>query len=504
MVSTRRMALTVAAPVSSVKEEMDRRRRSPSPSLRQAAIPTAGAASPADYERLRGERIKENMERLRSFGILDLSLQLKSHITPGPSHQRRRKREDVASNTGRKKLLLSSTLKRRSSRLQNVAPVSYVEINPSKEVNSKKNRSISIEVGAKEEVYTDEHEKLLGTYETGWTLFVDGFGTDGKRIYDSVIGKTCHQCRQKTLGHRTHCSECQLIQGQFCGDCLFMRYGENVLEAKKNHNWICPVCRGICNCSLCRTKKGWAPTGTLYKKVVNLGYKSVAHYLIQTRRQQPSSGDLNSSDLPSAEESSCIDNGEVLPDGTNDNLNEKKSKIENGKTANENESSTEAGVISSPENDAPNAAVKSVNDSHGDVNPVTDSIGTNDDLNEKKSKIENGKIANENKSSTEAGVISSPENDAANAVVKRVNDSHKHVNQVTDSIGTNDYLNEKKSKIENGKIANETESSTEAGVFSSPENDAPNAAVKRVNDSCKHQNQVTDSIASRLRKRNRT
>lgn len=116
MVTTRRMALTVAAPVSSVKEEMDGRLRSPSPPLRQAAVPTANAASPADYERLRGERIKENMERLRSFGILDLSLQLKSHLPPGPSPQRRRKREDVACNTGGKKLLHSSAPKRRSSR----------------------------------------------------------------------------------------------------------------------------------------------------------------------------------------------------------------------------------------------------------------------------------------------------------------------------------------------------------------------------------------------------
>ena len=30
--------------------------------------------------------------------------------------------------------------------------------------------------------------------------------------------------RQKTLGHCTHCSECNKVQGQFCGDCLYMRY----------------------------------------------------------------------------------------------------------------------------------------------------------------------------------------------------------------------------------------------------------------------------------------
>lgn len=33
----------------------------------------------------------------------------------------------------------------------------------------------------------------------------------------------CVFYRQKTLGHRTHCSECEMVQGQFCGDCLFMR-----------------------------------------------------------------------------------------------------------------------------------------------------------------------------------------------------------------------------------------------------------------------------------------
>lgn len=37
-----------------------------------------------------------------------------------------------------------------------------------------------------------------------------------------------------------------------------------------------------CNCCLCRQAKGWEPTGDVYRKVVRLGYKSVAHYLIQT------------------------------------------------------------------------------------------------------------------------------------------------------------------------------------------------------------------------------
>ncbi|PRQ23282.1 putative Zinc-finger domain of monoamine-oxidase A repressor R1 [Rosa chinensis] len=73
--------------------------------------------------------------------------------------------------------------------------------------------------------------------------------------------------RQKTLGQHTHCCKCDLVQGQFCGDCLYMRYGENVIEASKNPDWVCPVCRGICNCSLCSKEKGWEPTGNLYRKL---------------------------------------------------------------------------------------------------------------------------------------------------------------------------------------------------------------------------------------------
>lgn len=59
--------------------------------------------------------------------------------------------------------------------------------------------SIMLEEGGKPEIYTEEHEKLLGHTERCWTLFEDGYGKDGKRIYDSVRGKTCHQCRLVTL-----------------------------------------------------------------------------------------------------------------------------------------------------------------------------------------------------------------------------------------------------------------------------------------------------------------
>ncbi|RDY10993.1 Cell division cycle-associated 7-like protein, partial [Mucuna pruriens] len=235
----------------------------------------------SEYELSRQQRIRENRERMGKLGILDLSLTLKL-TTNNKSHR------SYSSHNHKPKTppsLNPSVPVRRSSRLQNVTPVSYSEV-PLKKAEFVENGRVVIEAGSKPEIYTEEHAKLLGSTQKPWTLFVDGCGKDGKRIYDSVRGKTCHQCRQKTLGYRTNCSQCNMVQGQFCGDCLYMRYGEHVLEALENLTWLCPVCRGICNCSLCRQAKGWAPTGPLYKKISALGYKSVAHYLIETRRAE--------------------------------------------------------------------------------------------------------------------------------------------------------------------------------------------------------------------------
>ncbi|TKY70528.1 Cell division cycle-associated 7 protein [Spatholobus suberectus] len=235
----------------------------------------------SEYELSREQRIRENRERMGKLGIFDLSLTLKLNKSHPPTSR------SYSSHNHNHKPKTPPSLNpvRRSSRLQNVTPVSYSEV-PLKKAEFKENGRVVIEAGSKPEVYTEEHEKLLGNTQKPWTLFVDGCGKDGKRIYDPVRGKTCHQCRQKTLGYRTRCSQCNLVQGQFCGDCLYMRYGEHVLEALQNPTWLCPVCRGICNCSLCRQAKGWAPTGPLYKKISALGYKSVAHYLIQTRRSE--------------------------------------------------------------------------------------------------------------------------------------------------------------------------------------------------------------------------
>lgn len=50
---------------------------------------------------------------------------------------------------------------------------------------------------------------------------MDGYDSNGTRIYDSVNGKTCHQCRQKTMGKRTTCSECNslVVRGRSTNAC---------------------------------------------------------------------------------------------------------------------------------------------------------------------------------------------------------------------------------------------------------------------------------------------
>ena len=142
------------------------------------------------------------------------------------------------------------------------------------------------EVQYNEEKYSLRHVEALGSSKTPWVLFQDGYDSKGNRVYDKAAGMTCHQCRQKTLGKRTACSLCKSLHGVFCGDCLWMRYGENVDEViQKNAGeeggaWVCPPCRDLCNCSFCRSRKGWCPTGSLYRRAEAEGYKSVAHYLV--------------------------------------------------------------------------------------------------------------------------------------------------------------------------------------------------------------------------------
>ncbi|KAK3105105.1 hypothetical protein FSP39_017364, partial [Pinctada imbricata] len=99
--------------------------------------------------------------------------------------------------------------------------------------------------------------------------------------YDSIYGTSCHQCRQKTNDMKTICrsGHCWGVRGQFCGPCLRNRYGEDAKVALKDDNWSCPPCRGVCNCSLCRKRKGKSCTGILIHTARDQGFNSVYDYL---------------------------------------------------------------------------------------------------------------------------------------------------------------------------------------------------------------------------------
>ena len=94
-------------------------------------------------------------------------------------------------------------------------------------------------------------------------------------------GTTCHQCRQKTDDLKTLCrsEECFGVKGQFCGPCLKNRYGEDAKTAIMDRSWICPPCRGVCNCSFCMAKKGRRATGILIHLAREKGYESVKAFL---------------------------------------------------------------------------------------------------------------------------------------------------------------------------------------------------------------------------------
>uniref|UniRef100_A0A667Y731 Cell division cycle associated 7 like n=1 Tax=Myripristis murdjan TaxID=586833 RepID=A0A667Y731_9TELE len=101
------------------------------------------------------------------------------------------------------------------------------------------------------------------------------------KIWDKENGSSCHQCRQKTLDTKTVCRSgfCVGVKGQFCGPCLKNRYGEDVRTVLLDPTWSCPICRGVCNCSLCRKKEGRCATGTLVALARYNGHDNVHDYL---------------------------------------------------------------------------------------------------------------------------------------------------------------------------------------------------------------------------------
>ncbi|XP_056438082.1 cell division cycle-associated 7-like protein [Gadus chalcogrammus] len=107
------------------------------------------------------------------------------------------------------------------------------------------------------------------------------------KIWDKDRGSSCHQCRQKTLDTKTVCrsGSCVGVKGHFCGPCLKNRYGEDIREVLLDPTWACPLCRGVCNCSLCRKREGRCATGILVGLARYNGHDNVHQYLESIQKE---------------------------------------------------------------------------------------------------------------------------------------------------------------------------------------------------------------------------
>ncbi|XP_020251941.1 uncharacterized protein LOC109829198 isoform X2 [Asparagus officinalis] len=156
--------------------------------------------------------------------------------------------------------------------------------NTAAEINQREgssNQNSAIEVNPREE--NSSQNPLLFLKKKGTNNPI--VHVKGARIYDSENGKTCHQCRQKTRDFAAFCK--QLKKGKlctltYCHKCLLNRYGENADEVGKVENWVCPKCRGVCNCSFCMKRKGFQPTGILTHVAKSNGFNSV-HELLDNK-----------------------------------------------------------------------------------------------------------------------------------------------------------------------------------------------------------------------------
>ncbi|CAK9324956.1 unnamed protein product [Citrullus colocynthis] len=132
-------------------------------------------------------------------------------------------------------------------------------------------------MGSKKRAAADDNEHRAKRTKSPGVRVVGG------RIYDSEHGKTCHQCRQKTMDFAASCMNKKgdkLCTIKFCHKCLINRYGEKAEEVVLREDWSCPKCRGLCNCSVCMKKKGLKPTGLLVHTAKATGFSSVSEMLL--------------------------------------------------------------------------------------------------------------------------------------------------------------------------------------------------------------------------------
>lgn len=263
----------------------------------------------ADYEQERRHRIEDNRRRMEEMGLLKQVTILQSFRTAAKLTTDRPKAGGLKKFTPR--VRHARVEKRRSARLAGGPAAVYAELDED---------GVPIVVGpSSHQALDDDNCALIDLMDrSGYTIpesqQEDEAEVQARRCasqgrgstYDSVLGITCHFCRQKKLcGEadcrrcafrdssqecvgKTNCSRCQSATGRFCRACLSIRYGQDMSTVRCDGEWLCPhcyeeehgeACGWICNSSICMKRRGLAPTGIAIYEAQGRGFKSVAHYL---------------------------------------------------------------------------------------------------------------------------------------------------------------------------------------------------------------------------------
>ncbi|GMI78503.1 hypothetical protein like AT2G23530 [Hibiscus trionum] len=254
----------------------------------------------SEYESLRNARILENQARLASLGVQKTISDLRSIVSSAKPKKHVRKWQKKEYDITPLPPTPATNSLRRSNRLRGKV-IDYGEPEEGSKSFSSQGK-VKRPANASCQLSPQDSARRCR-------------GKEGRcSVYNPVFGISCHFCRQKTLcaeedckrcGNldanqpcigKTDCSVCHSSNGVLCRACLKVRYGEELEEVRENKEWMCPHCieeKGInpywiCNSSLCLKNRKMAPTGIAIYRARELGYKSVAHLLMdELQRRNP-------------------------------------------------------------------------------------------------------------------------------------------------------------------------------------------------------------------------
>ncbi|KAK9925720.1 hypothetical protein M0R45_022989 [Rubus argutus] len=256
----------------------------------------------SDYEDRRNARILQNQARLNSLGVhktLSELHSIASSAKPSKVHVRKHCNK-----------VYDLTSLRRSDRLKGItttqAPTTpnHISFRTSSLRGAGGNEERTERWPANAPLVEVKGSEMQLISSESWARRCDSKSRGS--VYHSVFGICCHFCRQKKLcGEedckrcgtldmdqpcigKTDCSVCHSTNGVLCRGCLKVRYGEEMEEVRENKEWMCPHCieengvkpYWICNSSFCMKKRKMAPTGIAIYRCQEMGYKSVAHLLM--------------------------------------------------------------------------------------------------------------------------------------------------------------------------------------------------------------------------------